>query len=107
MYSSKYSSEIPPPLIKPLKCFWIFSNYRCSGGIMELHPLLSQLDNTDLEQYMNECKGKLLDFLEELGLSNALALHLLDGVWAYVLRNNSFLFLEYADDQVFPGTGLN
>ena len=56
---------------------------------------------------MNECKGKLLDFLEDLGLNNALALYLLDYVWAYVLRNNSFLFIEDSDNQVFPGTGLN
>ena len=70
---------------------------------MELHSLLSQMDNTNLEQYMNECKGKLLDFLEDLGLSNAQALYLLDYVWAYVLRNNGFLFIEYSDNQLSPG----
>ena len=74
---------------------------------MELHPILSQLDNTDLERYTIECKGKLVDFLEGLGLSNALALQVLDDVQAYVLRNNSFLFLGYSDNQVFPGAGLN
>ena len=74
---------------------------------MELHPLLSQLDSTDLERYTSECKGKLVDFLKDLGLSDALALQVLDEVWACILRNNSFIFLQYSDNQVFPGAGLN
>jgi len=47
---------------------------------MELHPLLSQLDKTDLERYMNACKEDLMDFLEDLGLSNTLALQVLEDV---------------------------
>lgn len=49
---------------------------------MELHPLLSQLDETDLERYMNACKEDLIDFLEDLGLSNDLALQVLEDVQA-------------------------
>ena len=47
---------------------------------MELHPLLSQLEKTDLERYMNACKEDLIDFLEDLGLSNTLALRVLEDV---------------------------
>lgn len=47
---------------------------------MELHPLLSQLEKTDLERYMDACKEDLIDFLEDLGLSNALALQVLEDV---------------------------
>lgn len=47
---------------------------------MELHPLLSQLEKTDLDRYMNACKEDLMDFLEDLGLSNALALQVLEDV---------------------------
>jgi hypothetical protein len=51
---------------------------------MELHPLLSQLDNSDLERYMNACKEDLIDFLEDLGLSNTLALQVLEDVRASI-----------------------
>ncbi|MDQ1251829.1 MAG: hypothetical protein QG646_940 [Euryarchaeota archaeon] len=47
---------------------------------MELHPLLSQLEKTDLDRYMNACKEDLMDFLEDLGLNNALALQVLEDV---------------------------
>jgi DNA polymerase III alpha subunit (gram-positive type) len=47
---------------------------------MELHPLLSQLDKTDLERYMTACKDDLMNFLEDLGLSNNLALQVLEDV---------------------------
>jgi hypothetical protein len=50
--------------------------------LMELHPLLSQLDKTDLDRYMNACKEDLIDFLEDLGLNNALALKVLEDVQA-------------------------
>lgn len=49
---------------------------------MELHPLLSQLDKSDLDRYMNACKEDLIDFLEDLGLNNALALKVLEDVQA-------------------------
>ncbi len=49
---------------------------------MELHPLLSQLDNTDLERYMNACKEDLINFLEDLGLNDNLALQVLEDVRA-------------------------
>jgi hypothetical protein len=49
---------------------------------MELHPLLSQLDKTDLERYMNACKDDLIDFLEDLGLINNLAVQVLEDVRA-------------------------
>jgi len=51
---------------------------------MELHPLLSQLDNSDLERYMDACKEDLIDFLEDLGLSNTLALQVLEDVRASI-----------------------
>jgi hypothetical protein len=61
---------------------------------MELHPFLSQLDNRDLERYMNACKDELWDFLENLGLSDALALQVLEDVRASLLKNDSSLFLS-------------
>lgn len=64
---------------------------------MELHPLLTQLDKRDLEQYMNECKDDLWDFLENLGLSDTLTLQVLDDVRAAILRNDTFLFLRPSD----------
>ena len=51
---------------------------------MELHPLLSRLEETDLKQYMNACKDDLIDFLEDLSLSNTLALQVLDDVRASI-----------------------
>ena len=53
-----------------------------SGGIdiMELHPLLFRLEKTDLERYTNACKDDLIDFLTDLGLSNSLALKVLEDV---------------------------
>jgi hypothetical protein len=51
---------------------------------MELHPLLSRLEKTDLERYMNACKDDLIDFLEDLGLSNILALQVLEDVRASI-----------------------
>jgi len=51
---------------------------------MELHPLLSQLEKTNLEQYMNACKDDLIDFLEDLGLNNILALQVLEDVRAFI-----------------------
>jgi hypothetical protein len=51
---------------------------------MELHPLLSRLEKTDLERYMNACKDDLIDFLEDLGLSNILALKVLEDVRASI-----------------------
>ena len=51
---------------------------------MELHPLLSQLDKTDLERYTNACKNDLIDFLEDLCLSNTLALQVLEEVRASI-----------------------
>jgi len=47
---------------------------------MELHPLLSRLEKNDLELYVNACKDDLIDFLEDLGLSNTLALQVLEDV---------------------------
>jgi hypothetical protein len=47
---------------------------------MEPHPLLSRLEKTDLERYMNACKDDLIDLLEDLGLSNTLALQVLEDV---------------------------
>lgn len=51
---------------------------------MELHPLLSRLEKTDLERYMNACKDDLLNFLDDLGLSNTLALQVLEDVRASI-----------------------
>lgn len=61
---------------------------------MELHPFLSQLDKKDLDRYMNACKDDLWDFLENLGLSDALALQVLEDVRASLLKNETFLFLR-------------
>jgi hypothetical protein len=47
---------------------------------MEIHPLLYKLDKKDFERYMNACKDDLLDFLEDLGISNVLALQVLEEV---------------------------
>jgi hypothetical protein len=47
---------------------------------MKLHPLLSQLEETDLERYMNACKEEGMNFLDEFGLSNTLALQVLEEV---------------------------
>ena len=47
---------------------------------MELHPRLSQLDEKDFERYMNACKDDLIDFLEDLGLSNNHSLRVLEDV---------------------------
>lgn len=61
---------------------------------MELHPFLSQLDRKDLERYMNACKDDLWDFLENLGLSDALALQVLEDVRASLLKNDNSSFLR-------------
>ena len=47
---------------------------------MELHPLLSQLEKMDLERYMNACQEDVMNFLDELGLSNTLALQVLEDI---------------------------
>jgi hypothetical protein len=51
---------------------------------MELDPVLSRLEKTDIEQYMNACKDDLIDFLENLGLNNILALQVLEDVRASI-----------------------
>lgn len=61
---------------------------------MELHPFLSQLDKKDLERYVNACKDDLWDFLENLGLSDALTLQVLEDVRTAILKNDTFLFLR-------------
>jgi hypothetical protein len=51
---------------------------------MELHPLLFRLEKTDLERYMNACKDDLINFLEDLGLSNTMVLQVLEDVRASI-----------------------
>jgi len=69
------------PLKEPLKhLLGYIKKIELSGGTMELHPLLSQLDKTDLERYMSACKEDLINFLEDLGLSNTLAVQVLEDV---------------------------
>ena len=51
---------------------------------MKLHPLLFRLEKTDLERYMNACKDDLINFLDDLGLSNTLALQVLEDVRASI-----------------------
>ena len=53
---------------------------------MELHPFLSQLEQTDLERYVNTCKDDVIDFLEDLCLSNTLALQVLEDVRASISK---------------------
>jgi hypothetical protein len=53
---------------------------------MEIHPQLSQLDKKDFERYMNACKDDLIDFLEDLGLSNTHALQVLEEVRVSLLN---------------------
>ena len=53
---------------------------------MELHPRLSQLDEQDLEQYIGACKDDLIDFLEDLGINNVLALQVLEEVRESLLK---------------------
>ena len=74
---------------------------------MELHPLVSQLDKKELEKHINECKANLLDFLEDLSLSEDLTLNVLDSVWLQVLKDNSYIFMEHSDNQAILGAGLN
>jgi hypothetical protein len=57
-----------------------------SGDTMELRPFLSQLEQTDLERYMNTCKDDVIDFLEDLCLSNTLALQVLEDVRASISK---------------------
>ena len=64
---------------------------------MELHPFLSQLDKKDLERYVNACKDDLWDFLENLGLSDALALQVLEDVRVSLRKNDALLFLSPSD----------
>ena len=58
---------------------------------MELHPLLSQLDKKDLEQYMAACKDDIMNLLRDLGLNNDLAMQVLVDVGTALLDNNTFL----------------
>ncbi len=55
---------------------------------MELHPLLSQLDKNDLERYVDACKNYLMGFLEELCLSDDLALQVLEGARTDLLNSD-------------------
>ena len=64
---------------------------------MELHPFLSQLDKKDLERYMNACKDDLWDFLDNLGLSDALVLQVLEDVRSSLLKNDTLLFSSPTD----------
>jgi hypothetical protein len=81
VYSNKHNSGIPlPPQKNPCRYIQTIN----SGGTMELHPLLSRLEKTDLEQYMDACKADVMNFLEELGLSDTLALQVLEDVRASI-----------------------
>ena len=64
---------------------------------MELHPFLSQLDRKDLERYMNACKDDLWDFLDNLGLNDALVLQVLDDVRGSLLKNDTLIFSSPSD----------
>lgn len=64
---------------------------------MELHPFISLLDKKDLDRYMNSCKNDLWDFLENLGLSNALTLQVLEEVRTSLLINDTSLYLKPSD----------
>ena len=66
---------------------------------MELHPLLSKLDKKDRERYVIACKNDLIDFLEDLGLSNGLALQVLEDVRTSLLNNNSLSDFHYFHKQ--------
>lgn len=64
---------------------------------MELHPFISLLDKKDLDRYMNSCKNDLWDFLENLGLSNALTLQMLEEVRTSLLIHDTTLYLKPSD----------
>ena len=64
---------------------------------MELHPIISMLDKKDLERYMDSCKSDLWDFLENLGLSNALTLQVLEEVRTALLIKETSLYLKPSD----------
>jgi hypothetical protein len=64
---------------------------------MELHPFLSQLEKKDLERYMNACKDDLWDFLDNLGLSDALVLQVLENVRSSLLKNDTLIFSNPSD----------
>lgn len=55
------------------------------------------LDKKDLERYMNSCKSDLWDFLENLGLSNAQTLRVLEEVRTTLLINDTSLYLNPSD----------
>jgi hypothetical protein len=77
--------RFPCPLIEtPEKPLLKTFKEQLSGGTMEFHPLLSRLEETDLERYMNACKDDLIGFLEDLCLSNTLASQLLEDVRASI-----------------------
>jgi hypothetical protein len=61
---------------------------------MELHPIISMLDKKDLERYMDSCKHDLWDFLENLGLSNAQTLRVLEEVRTVLLISDTSLHLK-------------
>ena len=75
----KVEKRCPPPHKKTLKLLDATTNI-FSGGTMEIHPLLYELDKKDSERYMNACKDDLMDFLDNLCLSNTLALQVLEEV---------------------------
>jgi hypothetical protein len=64
---------------------------------MELHPIISMLDKKNLERYVDSCKIDLWDFLENLGLSNALALRVLEEVRTALLIDDDSLYLKPSD----------
>lgn len=64
---------------------------------MEIHPIISMLDKKDLERYVDSCKCDLWDFLENLGLSNALTLQVIEEVRTTLLINDTSLFLKPSD----------
>jgi hypothetical protein len=64
---------------------------------MEIHPFISLLDKKDLERYLNSCKNDLWNYLENLGLSDALTLEVLEEVRAALLINDTFLSLKPSD----------
>ena len=64
---------------------------------MELHPLLSQLQKKDFEQYITACKEDLIVLLEDFGLNDDLALQVLVDVGASLLNNDTFLLLRPFD----------
>ena len=81
VYSNKHKSEIPCPLIKTL-VDTLKNKFGWYNGTSRHFYLDSK--KQIFEQYMDAAKADVMNFLEELGLSDTLALQVLEDVRASI-----------------------